>query len=327
MRSGPISSFGFALSTFLAAFGLRFSLDPVLPPGYPFLTFFPAVLLSAFFGGLYPSILCAGLSFFAAWYFFIPPFGSLTVDFNAAVALGFFLAIVAADIVVIHLMNRTMERLGEEQLTTSRLLENQETMFSELQHRIANNLAFVSGILSYHARNLPNDSPAQAALADTRMRLSVMAGVHRKLYDPQNLAIPFNEFVRDVAEELIASVAASGRIRCSVRIDDTIALSQDQSMTAMLIIVELVTNALKHAFDAGQNGEIAISLQRHGDTLALVVRDDGRGFQPAAQQDGARDGGLGQRILSGFARNLGATIAYRADKGTEATVTFPAPRA
>jgi K+-sensing histidine kinase KdpD len=65
--------FGFAVTAFLGAFALRYALDDWLPPGVPFITFFPAVILAAFFAGLWPTVLLTFLSALTAWYFFLPP--------------------------------------------------------------------------------------------------------------------------------------------------------------------------------------------------------------------------------------------------------------
>ena len=62
--------FGFAVTAFLGAFALRYALDDWLPPGLPFLTFFPAIIVTAFFAGLWPTVLLTVLSVLAAWYFF-----------------------------------------------------------------------------------------------------------------------------------------------------------------------------------------------------------------------------------------------------------------
>ncbi len=75
-RRSPYFAYGFALIAFLLALVLRWMADHALPPGFPFLTFFPAVILTTFFAGLWPGILVAVLSTLAAWYFFVPPEGS-----------------------------------------------------------------------------------------------------------------------------------------------------------------------------------------------------------------------------------------------------------
>ena len=90
--------FGFAVTAFLGAFALRYALDDWLPPGLPFLTFFPAIIVTAFFAGLWPTVLLTVLSALAAWYFFLLPLQSFELNSATVFALVFF-AVVAA---IIH---------------------------------------------------------------------------------------------------------------------------------------------------------------------------------------------------------------------------------
>jgi len=89
LRRNPWLGHGFALLAFAAALVARFALDRSLPAGFPYLTFFPAVIITSFVAGTRAGLLCALLSGLAAWFWFIPPFGSFTVDRLSAVALGF----------------------------------------------------------------------------------------------------------------------------------------------------------------------------------------------------------------------------------------------
>jgi two-component system, sensor histidine kinase PdtaS len=97
--------FGVAAAVFLVSFGVRYGLDAWLPPGLPFLTFFPAVLLAAFLAGVWPGVLVAVLSVLAAWYFFLPPSHSFALELSGALALVVFVVAVAPSIVVIPLVS------------------------------------------------------------------------------------------------------------------------------------------------------------------------------------------------------------------------------
>jgi PAS domain S-box-containing protein len=127
-RASPILRFGFGLLLFAVSLLLRFQLDETLPPGYPYLTFFPAVILTTFIGGLWPGIVVAMLSGLAAWHSFIPPNG-FGIDAAAALALAFYVIIVAVNIVVIHIMTVALDRLRVErqQLKAERAIIRQLT--------------------------------------------------------------------------------------------------------------------------------------------------------------------------------------------------------
>ncbi len=135
---GSVQGHLLGIGLFGAALAGRFALAGVLPPtGFPFLTFFPAVLLAAFFGGLGPGLVTAALSIAAAWYFFIPPGGSFVLDTMAdAIALGFFVAILLVDVCVIHLMNSAVNRLEEEKARNALLAEELQRMNASLEDRV-----------------------------------------------------------------------------------------------------------------------------------------------------------------------------------------------
>lgn len=119
----PISQragLGYAIAGFAFSLALiiRFWMGDVLPPGFPFLTFFPAVILTAFIAGLGPGVACAIVGGFAAWYWLLPPYSSFGIDQPALLALGYYAFIVTIDIALIHFLVRSMAGLSEERRLT-----------------------------------------------------------------------------------------------------------------------------------------------------------------------------------------------------------------
>ncbi|PIK73664.1 ATPase, partial [Methylobacterium frigidaeris] len=108
-----------ALGATAVALGVRLAVDDVLPPGFPYLTFFPAVILTTFFCGLRAGITCATLSGLFAWYFFLPPSMGFIVSAQSALALAFYVFIVAVDIALIHIMHTASARLRRERTVTA----------------------------------------------------------------------------------------------------------------------------------------------------------------------------------------------------------------
>ncbi len=112
-----------ALFFFAVALWARFALENVLPPkGFPFLTFFPAVMLSAYFVGLWPGVMVSLLSIFSAWFFFIEPSGNLLQTSQPdQIALAFFTIVLLVDCVIVNVMNNALSRLHatSDQLRTS----------------------------------------------------------------------------------------------------------------------------------------------------------------------------------------------------------------
>ncbi|MFC0387947.1 histidine kinase dimerization/phosphoacceptor domain -containing protein [Muricoccus vinaceus] len=202
-------AYGIALLAALIASVLRYWLDPVLPPGFPFLTFFPAVIVTAFVAGTGPGVACAVLSGLAAWYLFIPPVNSFALEAQSAVALLFYAGIVGVDIVLIHLMQRAAGRLAEAQVVTAGLLQQQRLMFQELQHRVANNMAFVSSLLNLQKRRvMAKPETAVGALDEASTRLNTMARIHRRLYDPASVELPVGQYLKDICTDLCQAADA-----------------------------------------------------------------------------------------------------------------------
>ena len=309
--------YGVAVAFFSVALGLRFMSDQALPPGFPFLTFFPAVMLTAWLVGLWPGILCALLSTLAAWFFFIPPAFSFDLSPPVLVALAFFIVVSGVDIAVIHGMRRAQDRLSDERNTNAALLVHQKTLYAELQHRIANNLAFVASMLTLQSKKLEANREATDALIDARLRLETLSRIHRKLYDPDNVNVPLRTLLRDIAEDVLHT--RDGRIRLEVEVPD-ITLPAEQVMTLSLFVVEVLTNSLKHAFSGG-HGAVTIRLDdTKPDVFVLSISDDGPGLPSGFDLSASKS--LGMRILHSFARTLKGDVAFTSDRGLKTCLTF-----
>ncbi|OWW22259.1 EAL domain-containing protein [Noviherbaspirillum denitrificans] len=142
-----------AIGFWLLAVAARFALDDVLPEvGFPFLTFFPAVLLTAFLCGLIPGLFVSALSAAAAWYFFIPPYFEFnTLTFADRIAVAVFLAILVADCLVVHFMNVAMHAVRKADLE----LQERNKALQQSESRL---------------QTLTEHSPAAIAVFDREMR-------------------------------------------------------------------------------------------------------------------------------------------------------------
>ncbi|WP_409567847.1 sensor histidine kinase [Methylobacterium sp. E-025] len=322
LRERPWLGEAIAVATFVVACALRSAIDDILPPGFPYLTFFPAVILTTFFCGLRPGITCAVLSGAAAWYLFLPPYHSFALDGSTAVALAFYAFIVGVDIALIHLMHRAGERLRVERSVTASLYDQQRTMFQELQHRVANNMQFVAALLTLQKRKVGNDpAAALAALDEARIRLETISRIHRRLYDPERIDLPVGHYLQELCTDLLDATGARN-IVCLVDVPP-MQFDLTRLTTLSLLVVEVVTNALKHAFIPDSPGTITIRLERLGpDRMVLTVADDGRGmpqgFDPGTSKS------LGYRISQGLASQLGGMLSYGGTTGTVVRVEFPA---
>lgn len=308
-----------AVVIFAVALGVRFAVDHLLPPGFPYLTFFPAIILTTFFFGLRPGIVSALLGGVAAWYFFIGPSGSFAMGGPAAIALGFYFFIAAVDITLIHVMHVIAAQLRDEVEAQARMAEQRRTMFQELQHRVANNMQFVAALLSMYKRKAGNDPQAiLGALDDASLRLQTISQLHRHLHDPANTTRPVGEFFTEVCSGMIAAGGHPG-IRCEVDMPLR-GFDLTQLTPLSLVVVEIMTNALKHAFPDG-TGIIALSMTETPDGgTVLTVSDNGRGMP----QTDPKSGSLGLRIVQNLSAQLNATVTFEdARPGTRVRIVLP----
>ncbi|MCJ8520586.1 K+-sensing histidine kinase KdpD [Pseudorhizobium tarimense] len=126
----------------------RFAADPYLPPGFPYLTFFPAIIITGFVFGIYPALTCAILCGTSAWYWFIPPFNSFVVDGQTVTALLFFLVVVGINLGLPQLALSAYASQVRARDELTRAHEMQQVVSQEFDHRIKNLLATVSGLIS-----------------------------------------------------------------------------------------------------------------------------------------------------------------------------------
>ena len=318
-QQNPVLAYGLAVLSSALAFYVRWLLDGDLPPGFPYLTFFPAVILTAFLGGLGPGILCAVLSGLAAWWFFIPPVG-FGLSGASALTLVFFAFVVAVDIIVIELMRRALLDLRREQDLTAQLYERQRVMFQELQHRVANNMTFVAALLQIKKRTIDNPQAA-GALDEARERLVTMSQIHRRLYDPATLELSIAASLRELCDDLVA--AAGGRdVTCSVKAEG-VELDTPRLVTLFLLVAEVVTNSLKHAFVDRTCGRILVELIALPEGQAsLLISDDGPGF-PEATPDLNGRSSLGFGIMHSLAGQLDGVLDFPPGSGAQVRLVFP----
>lgn len=308
----------FPAAAFAVAFIVRYVVDPWLPSGFPFLTFFPAVILTSLICGWQPGVLVTLACALAAQYFFIPPIHSLELTPANSVALGFFLFIAFIDILIIHGMRVALDKFDVERRRAEKLARTRELMFQETQHRISNNLQVVAALLRLQ-RNAIQDDGARKALDEAANRTAVVAKIQRQLLNDRGEHASLGELIADVAQDSVGAAGESERIRLEVETDDVF-VAPEKSIPLALVATELIANAVEHAFPGDRRGHIAVRLTRAGRGITLVVRDDGVGA-PADYHEGK--GSLGMRIVRQFVDQLGGRLDLRVDGGSIWTVEVP----
>lgn len=221
-----------------------------------------------------------------------------------------------------QLHQRDVERSRSEEEVKASLREK-EVMLKEIHHRVKNNLQIISSLLSLQSNHV-RDEEALAMFLDCQNRVRSMALVHEKLYQAPDLAsIRFSDYV----EALIMGLQTSYFSRCQgVHFDVDIIdihLPIDRAVPCGLLIHELVSNSLKHAFHEQDQGLVQIKLRRddHNGKLCLSVRDNGRGIPDTIDFRNADS--LGLRLAVVLAeKQLKGTIELNNSVGADFYITF-----
>jgi PAS domain S-box-containing protein len=213
----------------------------------------------------------------------------------------------------------THRKQAEEQIQAS--LKEKEVLLKEIHHRVKNNLQIISSLLYLQAGKTKNPG-AVRALKDSQNRVRSIALIHESLYQSSNLAgIQIGEYTRGLASNLFESYGRRDRpVRLTVRMG-AVRLSINTAIPCGLIINELISNSLKHAFPGGREGEIRIQLARtDAGALVLTVSDDGIGIPEHV--DFRSSPSLGLTLVSSLVAQLGGTIELDRRGGTTFTITF-----
>jgi two-component sensor histidine kinase len=300
---------------------LRWLADPLLPPGFPYVTFFPTVILIAFLFGTRMGTVAAVLCGVIAWHFFIPPTGSLTLTRSSTVALLFYAFVVGTDIALVHWMQRANRKLGRERELSRTLADTRELLFNELQHRVSNNLQVAAGLLSVQKRQV-TDLQARAALDEAARRLGLIGRISRQLYDAAGATRNMREFLEPLCADVVEASGRTG-IRCSIDVAEDAILSPDAAVPLALIVAEAMSNAIEHGFKDRDSGNIDVRLARSGDGMVIVeVRDDGHGLAEGFSIDASDS--LGLRIATMLAGQLNGRFEMIGGAGTTARLVLPA---
>jgi two-component sensor histidine kinase len=202
-------------------------------------------------------------------------------------------------------------------------LKEKETLLQEIHHRVKNNLQVISSLLNMQRRKLEPGSQ-QDALQECQTRVQAIALIHEKLYQARNYArVPFAQYARSLANDVFQAAGLSpDAITLEVEVQD-VALAVDKAIPCGLILNELITNALKHAFPQGRRGTVRVELGQTDGRVRMAVKDDGAGLP--SELDLRRADALGMQLVSMLAEQLAARLEVRRGQpGTTFEIVFQA---
>lgn len=215
----------------------------------------------------------------------------------------------------------TDRKQAEERIKTA-LLEK-ELLLKEIHHRVKNNLQIISSFLSLQSGYI-NDKETREVFRKSQERVRAMAIIHEKLYQSKDLLkIDFSEYIDTLTKYLFVAYSSTpGQIQLKTEIED-ISMNLKTAIPLGLIINELVSNSLKHAFPGGKKGVVKVQLKKNKDKnfdFILVISDSGVGLPGDIN---FRDSGsLGMVLVNTLVKQLRGKVEHQPGKGTRFAVKF-----
>lgn len=211
--------------------------------------------------------------------------------------------------------------LEEKTKDLERLLKEKELLLKETHHRVKNNLQLLASMINLQSSNI-EDEYYRELFDAARQRIINMARVHQGFYESRNYtSIKFNKFIKEIAEFLLdLYIPDHKRIEINYNIEE-IDLGINYSVNIGLIINELITNSIKHAFTETQTGKINIIINCTDDTLLLVVEDNGKGMPADLNKE--KSNSLGLILIESLVDQMKGTVECISASGTTFKIIIP----
>lgn len=241
---------------------------------------------------------------------------AIAVRNNALLMGGTMLSILAF---LLYGLYRLYKQNQLQTVKITKALEDNQMLIKEIHHRVKNNLQVVSSLLSMQARKV-DDGDMKEALNSSMTRVQSMSILHQNLYSGTN---PKDVDVDAYFDKLVENILSTYNIDKDIKFDvniDPMAFDIDVMVPLGLIANELITNALKYAFDGRSSGNLSVSLKENRNQIVLCVADDGIGFD--GNEFPVREGSIGTRLIKSFTKKLKGDLQITHEKGTEITIFF-----
>ncbi len=222
-----------------------------------------------------------------------------------------------------------VQDITERKKTEEALVKLEKVRIKEIHHRIKNNLQVISSLLDLQAEKF-EDKKVKQAFSESQNRVLSMSLIHEELYKGgQAEKLNFSAYLKKLADNLLMTYGLSSiNIRLNMDLEENTFLDMDTAVPLGIIVNELISNSLKHAFTGKKEGEIGIQLRRHGETInginksefCLVVSDNGNGIPEGLKLESIES--LGMQLINILVNQLDGELKLKRNKGTEFTVRF-----
>jgi len=274
------------------------------------------------------------ISFLCSWLLDIDSLKNTTVSardnevllvYNSV--LTFFITVIMVYLVVKLINRQNNESLGllkkeqDAQKIIAQSLKEKETLLAEIQHRVKNNLAIITGLLNLQTEKAPcNES--RLLMIESRNRVMSIAMVHERLYKKDNLSkINLKQYLSELVQELIKSFPIQSQQIQVVEELQKIELEITKAVPIGLIVNEALTNSLKHAFNSvNEKPTISIKMQLIYDRIQICITDNGVGF---ADTSARKDSALGLSLIESLCDQIDAEVVFKNENGACVSIVFP----
>lgn len=212
------------------------------------------------------------------------------------------------------------KEIEESSQRIDKALQQKDILLKEVHHRVKNNLQLIASLLNLQSGNI-DDDVARNAIEESKTRVQAIALMHKGLYqDEEYSSVDLKTYVNEIVDNLKTLSNFSERV-VDFKVEvDPIHLNIDQSVPVGLILSELISNSLKHAFKETESGEITIKIHQHNDKITLNYSDNGCGLPDdfkIEEQDS-----LGFTVINALSEQIDAELTFDSFSPLRITLTF-----
>jgi two-component sensor histidine kinase len=283
-----VSQIIFAVLCVGVAYALRVGLNTVASVAAPFALLYPPVIVATLFARWQSGVMALVAEAVLIWFVFLPMQPNL--DQTALLfALSFHVAATAFVLAIVEMFRRTARSA----------VALRETHARELDHRVKNNFAMIVAMLSLQ-KDRSATPEVREAVSEAIRRIESLTRAHAmlNLHPGDSTKIDLATYLGDLCRSMERALLADRDITLECRVEPVM-MEADRAISVALIINELVTNAVKHAFVAGQSGRIVVTFERSAGGWRFGVSDNGKGME-------GRKAGTGQRLVASLVKQLQA---------------------